>query len=176
MTIPACPVDSSLSGRPKLSAVGKGFSTRIPSISLSTTVSLDCTGPTSPAGLYSGEEPPTLDLVPLTLVPLRRTSSNKYHQHIDDIAADDIQLGKVNCLILCKKVQNAYGQVYTSLYTFDQPSKSNCWKIRRALSLEIYFGSYASHSNNGCPVLGIKVSPGLNLSFINHLAFKSSMY
>ena len=103
VTIPACPVDSSLSGRPKLSAVGKGFSTRIPSISLSTTVSLDCTGPTSPAGLYSGEEPPTLDLVPLTLVPLRRTSSNKYHQHIDDIAADDIQLGKVNCLILCKK-------------------------------------------------------------------------
>ena len=103
VTIHACPVDSSLSGRPKLSAVGKGFSTRIPSISLSTTVSLDCTGPTSPAGLYSGEEPPTLDLVPLTLVPLRRTSSNKYHQHIDDIAADDIQLGKVNCLILCKK-------------------------------------------------------------------------
>ena len=51
---------------PKLSAVGRRYSMCVPAISLTTTVSLDSHGSMDP--------PPTLDLV-----PLRRTSSNKYH-------------------------------------------------------------------------------------------------
>ena len=50
---------------PKLSAVGRRYSMCVPSISLTTTVSLDSHG---------SLDPPMVDLV-----PLRRTSSNKYH-------------------------------------------------------------------------------------------------